>query len=185
MKFMNDETQLNTLCGTPLYMAPEMIIGGQYNNKADLWSVGIIAYECLFGHAPYASDSIPEIFQKVRATLPIKIPHNKVSQECEHLLSSLLKHNPLQRITHEEFFKHPFIDLINMPRQISYERGLKIIKSAVELDNKKHYKEALCKYCLGLEYLIPHFKSKSFDKINNFIFINLLCCVIVLTTDMF
>lgn len=163
MRFMNDETQLNSLCGTPLYMAPEMIICGQYNNKVDLWSIGIIAYECLFGYAPYTSNSIPEIFKKVREISPIKIPYNKVSQECEDLLSGLLRHNPLKRITHEQFFKHPFIDLEHMPSQESYEKGLKAIELAIELDNDERYKAAFCKYCIGLEYLIPYFKSKNFD----------------------
>lgn len=163
MKFMNDETELYTLCGTPLYMAPEMIISGQYNNKADLWSFGIIAYECLFGYAPYSSDSIPEIFKKVRALMPIEIPQNKVSRQCEDLIMSLLTHNPLKRITHEQLFKHPFIDLEHMPCQESYEKGFKAVELASELENNKEYIAAFCKYCIGLEYLIPCYKSKSFD----------------------
>lgn len=179
MKVMNDETQLSTLCGTPLYMAPEMIISGQYDNKADLWSVGIIAYECLFGYAPYNSDSIPEIFKKVRATLPIKIPRNKVSPQCENLLLSLLRHNPHKRITHEQFFQHPFIDLEHMPSQASYEKGLKAIELAIEFDNNKKYKAAFCNYCIGLEYLVPCYKSKSFNKKKTISFL-LICFMLLL-----
>lgn len=49
-----DPEQIKTaLKGSPLYMAPEMVLRRRYDAKVDLWSVGVILYECLFGHAPY------------------------------------------------------------------------------------------------------------------------------------
>lgn len=42
-----------TLCGSPMYMAPEVIMSHQYNSKADLWSLGTIVYQCLYGRAPF------------------------------------------------------------------------------------------------------------------------------------
>ena len=42
-----------TLCGSPMYMAPEVIMSQQYGAKADLWSIGTIIYQCLTGKAPF------------------------------------------------------------------------------------------------------------------------------------
>ena len=42
-----------TLCGSPMYMAPEVIMNAPYSAKADLWSLGTILYQCLTGKAPF------------------------------------------------------------------------------------------------------------------------------------
>lgn len=46
-----------TLCGSPMYMAPEVIMSLQYDAKADLWSVGTILYQCLTGKAPHPANN--------------------------------------------------------------------------------------------------------------------------------
>ncbi|CAN8011127.1 unnamed protein product [Ixodes pacificus] len=53
-------------------MAPEMLLSDHYDNKVDLWSVGIIMYECLFGSAPYSSPTFEEVAAKIRTNEPIK-----------------------------------------------------------------------------------------------------------------
>ena len=57
--------------GSPLYMAPEMFLGRPYDAKVDLWSVGVILYECLFGKAPYKSESLEELVDKIKSEQPI------------------------------------------------------------------------------------------------------------------
>ena len=54
-KFLKEDAMASTLCGTPLYMAPEVITSNKYDKKADLWSIGIIAYECLTGKTPFTA----------------------------------------------------------------------------------------------------------------------------------
>lgn len=54
-------------------MAPEMLLGRKYDAKADLWSVGVIAYECLFGKAPYSSGSYKELYNRIQARAPIVV----------------------------------------------------------------------------------------------------------------
>ncbi|XP_048449749.1 serine/threonine-protein kinase ULK1-like, partial [Rhincodon typus] len=48
-----------TLCGSPMYMAPEVIMSQHYDAKADLWSIGTIVYQCLTGKAPFQVSSPP------------------------------------------------------------------------------------------------------------------------------
>ena len=55
--FLQDGVMAATLCGSPMYMAPEVIMSQQYDAKADLWSIGTIMYQCLTGRAPFQATS--------------------------------------------------------------------------------------------------------------------------------
>ena len=57
----SDEETATKIKGSPLYMAPEMLLRRKYDAKVDIWSVGIILYEALFGKAPYKSETIEEV----------------------------------------------------------------------------------------------------------------------------
>ena len=52
-RIIDKNEMINTLCGSPMYMAPEIINKRDYNIKSDLWSVGIIMYEMVYGNVPY------------------------------------------------------------------------------------------------------------------------------------
>jgi serine/threonine-protein kinase ULK/ATG1 len=52
-RFLQDGVMAATLCGSPMYMAPEVIMSLQYDAKADLWSLGTIVFQCLTGKAPF------------------------------------------------------------------------------------------------------------------------------------
>lgn len=104
--------------GSPLYMAPEIIKKQQYDAKADLWSIGIILYECLFGQAPYTSKTIEELLLRVCNCEKITLPSDiHISKECKDLLCQLLKHDPDKRISFKDFFNHCFLDLKTFPSE--------------------------------------------------------------------
>lgn len=159
---MREDTKMKNIRGSPLYMAPEILLHNCYDVKADLWSVGVIAYECIYGYAPYASDSIFDLWEKVKKVLPIEISSNQVSPELRDLLLGLLKHNPAERLSYNEFFKHPFLDLDHAPSTESLAKGIEAIHLAVKFDYDKKYEEAFCNYCDALQYLIPYYQSKGF-----------------------
>ncbi|KAK2587334.1 hypothetical protein KPH14_003051 [Odynerus spinipes] len=142
--------------GSPLYMAPEILLKHKYDARVDLWSVGVIMYECLFGKAPYSSSSFQELAEKIKERRPIEIPKTpRVSDECKDLLLSLLKHDPELRITFEGFFSHVFLDLEHAPTKESYEKAVKLVQEAVKMDTEKKAKEAFHLYCEALRYFIP------------------------------
>ena len=58
---LEEDSKDRGLKGSPLYMAPEMLLHRKYDARVDIWSVGIILYEALFGKAPYKSDTIDEV----------------------------------------------------------------------------------------------------------------------------
>ncbi|KAI0220718.1 Serine/threonine-protein kinase unc-51 [Lamellibrachia satsuma] len=62
-RFLQDGVMAATLCGSPMYMAPEVIMSLQYDAKADLWSVGTIVYQCLTGKAPFQAQTPQQLKQ--------------------------------------------------------------------------------------------------------------------------
>ncbi|XP_063704865.1 serine/threonine-protein kinase ULK3 [Culicoides brevitarsis] len=146
----------HTIKGSLLYMAPEILLRESYDHTADLWSIGVIFYECLFGRAPYRSATVQELLEKVRSRQKIEFPaHTKISNECEHLLKQLLRHNPQQRISFEDFFAHDFIDLKHFPSEETLKKSIEIFTRAVSEDKDGKLQEAYDSYCEGLKYLTP------------------------------
>eukprot|EP01114_Cavostelium_apophysatum_P000749 TRINITY_DN1067_c0_g1_i1.p1 TRINITY_DN1067_c0_g1~~TRINITY_DN1067_c0_g1_i1.p1 ORF type:complete len:542 (-),score=136.99 TRINITY_DN1067_c0_g1_i1:151-1635(-) len=94
-------------------MAPEILKLQKYTVKADLWSVGCILFEMLVGHPPYPVKTHFELLQMIdkkkdRISFPT---HIKVSLECQNLVDSLMQQDPMKRISWEEFFLHPWLNL--------------------------------------------------------------------------
>merc|ERR1719309_393708 len=109
-RFLQDGVMAATLCGSPMYMAPEVIMSLQYDGKADLWSLGTIVFQCLTGKAPFQAQTPQALkqFYEKHAKLAPRIPSG-TSPEFAHLLHNLLKRDAKDRIDFEAFFNHPFL----------------------------------------------------------------------------
>lgn len=112
-----DSGLFNTMCGSPLYMSPEIMYGKEYNSQTDLWSIGMILFEMLYGFHPYQHcKNVPELLRNVKETnisIPPEDKENKnlnVTDECISLLRMLLQKNVHRRITWNDFFNHPWIN---------------------------------------------------------------------------
>lgn len=120
-RILGSEALEATVCGSPLYMAPEVLRGEEYNSKADLWSVGVILYEMLCGVRPFQDVSnIIALRQKVDHD-PIQFPKRIIiSRECRRLLVHLLQKDHRRRIEWQEFFDHEWFEkeLVLPPQQI-------------------------------------------------------------------
>lgn len=109
-RFLQDGVMAATLCGSPMYMAPEVIMSLQYDAKADLWSLGTIVFQCLTGKAPFQAQTPQALkqFYERNARLAPRVPSG-TSPEFTHLLHHLLKRDAKDRITFEDFISHPFL----------------------------------------------------------------------------
>lgn len=108
----DSNTMFDTLCGSPMYMAPEIMSNKTYDNKSDLWSVGVIMYELLFGTTPYHAKNLIQLMKKIKKR-DVIIPEeydSLLSDECKELLFSLLNRNPVSRINWDNFFTHKWFE---------------------------------------------------------------------------
>lgn len=95
-----------TLCGSPLYMAPEILNYEKYDAKADLWSVGAVTYEMIVGRPPFLASNHIELIRNIeknkdKITFPFE-----VDKDLKTLINKLLIMNPLNRMDFTEFFKY-------------------------------------------------------------------------------
>ena len=107
----DSEGMADTVCGSPLYMAPEVLNYQRYDAKADLWSVGAILFEMLVGTVPFTGQNQVQLLRNIQKTefkIPIHIAQG-LSAECIDLLRGLLHRDAANRISFEEFFNHPFL----------------------------------------------------------------------------
>ncbi|OVA17775.1 Protein kinase domain [Macleaya cordata] len=134
-----------TLCGSPLYMAPEIMQLQKYDAKvtlglfclcpfpslnrsaihlkldtqADLWSVGAILFQLVTGNTPFTGNNpIQQLLQNILKSNELCFPPNNkdMSSHCIDLCQKLLRRNPVERLTFEEFFNHPFLSQ-NQPQE--------------------------------------------------------------------
>ncbi|XP_061322117.1 serine/threonine-protein kinase ULK1 isoform X3 [Pezoporus flaviventris] len=110
-RYLQNNMMAATLCGSPMYMAPEVIMSQHYDAKADLWSIGTIVYQCLTGKAPFQASSPQDLrlfYEKNKMLMP-NIPR-ETSSHLRQLLLGLLQRNHKDRMDFDEFFHHPFLD---------------------------------------------------------------------------
>lgn len=127
-----DNNLLNTLCGSPIYMAPEILKYQKYDNKVDLWSIGIILFEMITAKPPFNASNHLELINVIE-TQKYKIPDDIIiSSECIDLLSKLIVVNPKRRIEFDDFFNHSFLNCNNQICNIIEEENVEEKKNDKE-----------------------------------------------------
>ena len=97
-----------TLCGSPLYMAPDILRYEKYDAKADLWSVGTVLYEMMTSKPPFRASNHVELLRRIeKGEDKIKFPEEVlVSDSMQRLIRALLKRDPKERMSFPDFFTH-------------------------------------------------------------------------------
>uniref|UniRef100_A0A8C4PVT9 Aurora kinase n=2 Tax=Eptatretus burgeri TaxID=7764 RepID=A0A8C4PVT9_EPTBU len=96
-----------TMCGTLDYLPPEMIEGKAHDEKVDLWSLGVLCYEFLNGKPPFESPKQCETYNLI-TKVQVHYP-STMSEGSKNLISRLLKHDPMSRLSLTEVLAHPWV----------------------------------------------------------------------------
>ena len=100
----------STFCGTMEYMAPEIVGSENYDYSVDIWSLGILLYEMLFGHSPFNGKDTNNIILNIKShELNYDDTNKKISNSCKDLIQKLLNMNPQKRLKIKDILEHPFI----------------------------------------------------------------------------
>ena len=100
-----------TVCGTPNYIAPEILDSKSgHSYEADIWSLGVILYTLLIGKPPFETSDVKTTYRKIKLN-DYSFPENvKISNEVRNLIERILVINPAQRLTLVEIYEHEFLN---------------------------------------------------------------------------
>jgi len=104
--YIEEEKERKTVCGTPIYLAPEIIKEKGHDEKVDIWCIGVLLFELMTGSIPFQGKDIESLKNNI---LHLKITWPKeMNKDAKDLISKILKLDPSERITLEEMLEHPF-----------------------------------------------------------------------------
>ncbi|EGR28467.1 protein kinase domain protein [Ichthyophthirius multifiliis] len=116
--FVEKDKMRQTFCGTLDYVSPEMVEGKQYDFSVDIWSVGILVYELIFGNAPFTGKNHDATFDKVvKGDLKFSGP---ISFEGVDFIKKILVKDPNKRMDLNTAYQHPFIQNNTAQRQETF-----------------------------------------------------------------
>jgi calcium/calmodulin-dependent protein kinase I len=105
------QSKMTTACGTPGYVAPEILKNEPYTRQVDLWSIGVILYILLCGFPPFYHDQTAKLYEQIkRGDYSFPSPYwDEISPEAKDLVRGLLTVDPAKRMTSDQVLKHPWI----------------------------------------------------------------------------
>ncbi|KAF0719129.1 hypothetical protein AaE_010501, partial [Aphanomyces astaci] len=101
------ESTLTTACGTPSYVAPEILLHEPYGKPVDVWSVGVITYILLVGYMPFHGNTQVELFSRIKHA-EYDCPDD-LSPDAQDFLSKMLVVAPVERYTVDQLLCHVWI----------------------------------------------------------------------------
>merc|ERR1711916_110123 len=145
-KIVDDNVILATACGTPGYVAPEVLeqeSAEGYTAEVDMWSCGVILYILLCGFPPFYEEEMPALFDQIlEGRYDYPSPYwDTVSESAKNLIDHLLVVDPTSRMTAEEALAHPWISgtaastdaLESFPEQLARWNARRKLKAAVRV----------------------------------------------------
>ena len=104
--YIQEDKERRTVCGTPIYLAPEIIKEQGHDERVDIWCIGVLLFELITGSVPFKGNDIETLKSNI---LHLKISWPKeMNPDAKDLISKILKLDPSQRLPLEDILEHPF-----------------------------------------------------------------------------
>jgi len=122
---------MTTACGTPGYVAPEVLKNEPYGKAVDMWSLGVILYILLCGFPPFYHESTAQLYKQIkRGEYDFPDPYwTDISPAAKDLVRGLLTVDPSKRLTGPQVLQHPWIVGSNVPTKAFGEQHMRLIKT--------------------------------------------------------
>jgi len=108
-RFVENELA-TTACGTPNYVAPEIIAGKGYSKEVDLWSIGVIIYTLIIGKPPFETSDVKTTYKRIRMNAYNFPDTGTISDSARDLITKILNNDPTKRPTVDEILQHEWMN---------------------------------------------------------------------------
>jgi aurora kinase len=139
--YIQEDEKRTTVCGTPIYLAPEILQEKGHDEAVDIWCIGVLLFELATATVPFQGNDIDTLKDNI---LKLKIAWPKdINTDAKNLIMKILKLDPKQRLPLEDMLKHPFITKY-VPDATKYlikpEEGVQYKPFIVSKDDPKTWK---------------------------------------------
>ncbi|KAG8450909.1 hypothetical protein GDO86_003253 [Hymenochirus boettgeri] len=150
---MEESGIMSTACGTPGYVAPEVLAQKPYSKAVDCWSIGVITYILLCGYPPFYEDTESRLFEKIReGSYEFESPFwDDISKSAKDFISCLLEKDPKKRHNCEKALQHPWI-----AGNTALQRD---IYRSVSMQIKKNFAKSKWKQAFNAAAVVYHMKK--------------------------
>ncbi|XP_066520453.1 calcium/calmodulin-dependent protein kinase type 1 [Hoplias malabaricus] len=151
-KIEDSGTVMSTACGTPGYVAPEVLAQKPYSKAVDCWSIGVISYILLCGYPPFYDENDAKLFEQIlKAEYEFDSPYwDDISDSAKDFICHLMEKDPTLRYTCEQALQHPWI---------SGDTALdKNIHESVSAQIKKNFAKSKWKQAFNATAVVRHMR---------------------------
>ncbi|XP_033127970.1 serine/threonine-protein kinase 33-like [Anneissia japonica] len=154
---VGSDAMMQTMCGTPMYMAPEVINNQGYSQQCDVWSIGVIAYLLISGTPPFTGrdeESLYTAIRKGEVDFTSSVWEG-ISEEVKNAIQGLTKLDPAHRLTANELLNHPWMlgeklkgnertNVLEMMKQMMLEEKEELMNGTKEISDNNNLDESKC-----------------------------------------